>query len=60
LRRNAVIVLGNCGDTSVLPVLQEVAQDADPVVRDAALWAISRIQQRYNTSTPTSSNNTTH
>ncbi|MBA2226468.1 tRNA epoxyqueuosine(34) reductase QueG [Thermogemmata fonticola] len=59
LRRNAAIVLGNRGDTSVLPVLQQAAQDADPLVRDAALWAISRIHQRYSISAPASSNNTT-
>jgi epoxyqueuosine reductase len=59
LRRNAAIVLGNCGDTSALPLLQEVAQDADPVVQAAARWAITRICQRFNISTSAPSGTTT-
>jgi HEAT repeat protein len=55
LRRNAAIVLGNCGDTSVLPLLQEVAQDADPIVQAAARWAITRISQRFHVSISTPS-----
>ncbi len=45
LRRNAAIVLGNCGDTKALPALERAANDTDPVVRDAAIWAIERIHR---------------
>ena len=44
MRRNACIVLGNRGDRRALPALRAAAVDADPVVREHALWAISRIE----------------
>jgi epoxyqueuosine reductase len=43
MRRNAAIALGNQGDPTALPALQRAAFDDDPVVRDAALWAIEKI-----------------
>jgi epoxyqueuosine reductase len=44
LARNAAIVLGNRGDASALPALrQAAARHEDPVVRDAAAWAASRL-----------------
>jgi len=46
LLRNAAIVLGNTGDVSAIPALERAARDADEVIREAALWAISRIQER--------------
>jgi len=46
LRRNAAIVAGNRGDPSLLPALREAALDEDPVVREAAQWAIARIENR--------------
>jgi len=46
LLRNAAIVLGNTGDPSVLPALRRAAADADPVVREAALWAADAIEAR--------------
>jgi epoxyqueuosine reductase len=44
MRRNACIVLGNRGDAGALPVLRRVAGDADPVLREHAVWAIERIE----------------
>jgi epoxyqueuosine reductase len=53
LRRNAAIVLGNIGDSSVLPLLESLRDDADPVVQAAVRWAIERIRQRCSSTTYT-------
>jgi epoxyqueuosine reductase len=45
LARNAAIALGNLGDPSALPALQQALADPEPVVREAAQWAISRLMQ---------------
>ncbi|AKF06718.1 tRNA epoxyqueuosine(34) reductase QueG [Sandaracinus amylolyticus] len=45
--RNAAIVLGNVGGKVHLPVLRDARErDADDAVRDAAAWAITRIESR--------------
>ena len=44
MRRNACIVLGNRGDPAALPALLRASADADPLVREHALWAIARIE----------------
>jgi len=44
MRRNACIVLGNRGDGAALPALRRATGDADPMVREHALWAIARIE----------------
>lgn len=41
--RNACIVLGNRGDASFVPVLVRAVEDAEPLVRGAAAWALGRI-----------------
>jgi epoxyqueuosine reductase len=46
LLRNAALVLGNVGDAAALPALRRALDDPDPVVRDAAAWAIGRIEER--------------
>lgn len=46
LLRNAALVLGNSGDDSALPALRNACDDADPVVREAARWAIAQIESR--------------
>lgn len=46
MRRNACIVLGNRGDPSALPALRAAADDADPMLRETACWAIARIEGR--------------
>jgi epoxyqueuosine reductase len=43
LLSNAALVLGNRGDPAALPALRRALQDPEPVVRDAAQWAIARI-----------------
>ncbi|MFY9350342.1 MAG: tRNA epoxyqueuosine(34) reductase QueG [Sphingobium sp.] len=42
--RNAAIAAGNSGDARLLARLQPLTQDADPVVAEAAAWAISRLK----------------
>ncbi len=45
--RNAAIVLGNRGDTTALPALRDAASTHDdPVVREAAAWAVKEIERR--------------
>jgi epoxyqueuosine reductase len=45
LLRNICVVLGNIGDTAVLPVLERACRDAEPLVREHAQWAVERIRQ---------------
>jgi epoxyqueuosine reductase len=44
LLRNAALFLGNRGDPTALPALRRALEDAEPLVREAATWAISRIE----------------
>jgi epoxyqueuosine reductase len=44
LLRNAAVVLGNRGDPVALPALQQAVSDSDPLVREAAAWAIAQIE----------------
>jgi epoxyqueuosine reductase len=47
MARNAAIVLGNAGDAGSAPALREAATaHPDPVVRDAASWALDRIADK--------------
>jgi epoxyqueuosine reductase len=50
LLRNAALVLGNRGDPASLPVLEKARLDPEPVVREAAEWAIQRIKERTTAS----------
>jgi epoxyqueuosine reductase len=43
LLRNAALLLGNRGDPAALPALGKALDDPEPVVREAARWAIDRI-----------------
>ncbi|HKB40246.1 MAG TPA: tRNA epoxyqueuosine(34) reductase QueG [Gemmataceae bacterium] len=43
LLRNAALVLGNRGDPAALPALRRALDDPEPLVREAARWAIERI-----------------
>ncbi len=43
LLRNAAVVLGNRGDARALPALRRALADPEPLVRDAAQWAIDAI-----------------
>src|SRR5207245_360819 len=42
LLRNAALVLGNRRDPAAGPALRRALDDPDPVVRDAAAWALER------------------
>jgi epoxyqueuosine reductase len=43
LLRNAALALGNHGDPAALPALRRALEDPEPLVREAARWAIDRI-----------------
>jgi epoxyqueuosine reductase len=46
LLRNAAIALGNIGDEKAIPVLERALTDVEPLIREAAQWAIQRIRKR--------------
>jgi epoxyqueuosine reductase len=46
LLRNAAIALGNQGNPAALPALQRALDDPEPLVREAAQWAMERITAR--------------
>jgi epoxyqueuosine reductase len=48
LLRNAALVLGNQGDPAALPALRQALADPEPLVREAAAWAIARIEERQS------------
>jgi epoxyqueuosine reductase len=52
LLRNAAIVLGNIGTEENLRALQKAADDADPVIAEAARWAIGQIRRRASSRLP--------
>jgi len=43
LRRNALVAMGNSGQHSFVPLLQQLARDPDPVVAEHAEWALRKI-----------------
>jgi epoxyqueuosine reductase len=45
LLRNAAIVLGNSGDARALPALTKALDDPEPLVREAAQWALGRLRR---------------
>ncbi|MBI3703599.1 MAG: tRNA epoxyqueuosine(34) reductase QueG [Rhizobiales bacterium] len=44
--RNVLIAIGNSGDTSLAPEAERLLADASPLVRGAAVWALSRLLPR--------------
>jgi epoxyqueuosine reductase len=46
LLRNVAVALGNSGDAAHVPVLERMAEDLDPLVREHALWALERLSDR--------------
>lgn len=44
LLRNACIVLGNRGDAAAIPALTAALSDEEPLVREAAAWALDRLR----------------
>lgn len=55
LLRNAATVLGNVGDEKAIPALEQSAADADPVIADAARWALDRVLKRTGRTGPATS-----
>ncbi|MSQ94719.1 MAG: tRNA epoxyqueuosine(34) reductase QueG [Gemmataceae bacterium] len=53
LLRNAATALGNVGDCQAIPALARALTDAEPVIREAAEWAIKQIRQREKALRPT-------
>jgi epoxyqueuosine reductase len=43
LVRNAALIVGNRGESRALPALRQLVHDPEPVVREAAAWALERI-----------------
>lgn len=43
LLRNAAVALGNSGDPSVKPALENALHDEEPLVREHAAWALDRL-----------------
>ena len=43
--RNVLIAIGNSGDAALLPPAGRLCSDQDPVVAEAAEWAVSRLQR---------------
>lgn len=50
--RNVAVALGNSGDRIALPVLQNVLNDEEPLIREHAQWAIKKIQQEVRATRP--------
>jgi epoxyqueuosine reductase len=50
--RNVCVALGNVGDLSDLPALEEAGGDPDPLIAEHAGWAIGRIQARCKMPAP--------
>ena len=41
--RNVLIAIGNSDDQSLVPLAERRLDDADPLVRGAAIWALRRL-----------------
>jgi epoxyqueuosine reductase QueG len=42
------VALGNAGEAAQRPVLERLAGDDDPVVREHAAWGLRRLDQRLS------------
>jgi epoxyqueuosine reductase QueG len=47
LRRNALVAAGNVGTEAMVAPVRRYADDPDPVLSDAAAWALARIAERH-------------
>ena len=48
LLRNVCVALGNIGDESALPALENAARDPEPLIAEHARWAVDQIQTKRN------------
>jgi epoxyqueuosine reductase len=46
LRRTALVSLGNTGEPEHRPAVEAYAEDGDPLLREHAAWALSRLEER--------------
>jgi len=46
LRRNALVALGNTGDSNDIPLAGQFLDDDDELLREQAQWTVSRIRER--------------
>jgi epoxyqueuosine reductase len=44
--RNVLIAIGNSGDVTLVPDAKRLLDDPSPLIRGAAVWALSRLVQR--------------
>jgi epoxyqueuosine reductase len=44
--RNVLIAIGNSGDATLVPEARCLLDDASPLVRGAAVWALSRLIEK--------------
>jgi epoxyqueuosine reductase len=44
--RNVLYAIGNSGDAALIPAAERLLDDPDAVVRDAAVWALSRLVEQ--------------
>jgi epoxyqueuosine reductase len=52
LLRNVAVAIGNAGGERHRPSLERLANDADPVVREHAVWALQRLDARRAGNSP--------
>jgi epoxyqueuosine reductase len=43
--RNVALALGNSGDRSSVPALEQAQNDPEPLVREAAAWALDQLSE---------------
>ena len=43
--RNVLIAIGNAGDAALVPEAERLLDDASPIVRGAAIWALRRLDR---------------
>ena len=48
LLRNVAVAIGNEGRAEQRPLLERLAQDADPLVAEHARWGLARLDQRLS------------
>jgi epoxyqueuosine reductase len=44
--RNLAVVIGNTGNADDIPILEQAAQDDEPLIREHAKWAIKKVNSR--------------
>jgi epoxyqueuosine reductase len=49
--RNVLIAIGNSGDATLVPEARRLLDDASPLVRGAAVWALSRLMEKHEFAT---------